>query len=49
MGEHMRFAPHDFVYSFLTRTGRMSDERLRREAPQFMRAYESQAKAVSNG
>jgi 2-polyprenyl-6-methoxyphenol hydroxylase-like FAD-dependent oxidoreductase len=49
MGEHMRLAPHDFVYSFLTRTGRMSDERLRREAPQFMRAYESQVKAVSNG
>jgi len=49
MGEHMALAPHDFVYSFLTRTGRMSDERLRREAPQFMRAYETQVKAVSNG
>jgi len=48
MGEHMALAPYDFVYSFLTRTGRMTDERLRSEAPQFMRAYESRHKAVSN-
>jgi 2-polyprenyl-6-methoxyphenol hydroxylase-like FAD-dependent oxidoreductase len=49
MGEHMALAPDDFVYSFLTRTGRMTDERLRSEAPLFMRRYESQHRAVSNG
>jgi 2-polyprenyl-6-methoxyphenol hydroxylase-like FAD-dependent oxidoreductase len=48
MGEHRALAPHDFVYSFLTRTGRMTDERLRAEAPQFMRAYESQHRVVSH-
>jgi 2-polyprenyl-6-methoxyphenol hydroxylase-like FAD-dependent oxidoreductase len=48
MGEHMALAPHDFVYSFLTRTGRMTDERLRSEAPQFMRRYEGEHRAVSN-
>ncbi|MGE5147879.1 MAG: FAD-dependent monooxygenase [Candidatus Eiseniibacteriota bacterium] len=48
MGEHMRLAPYDFVYSFLTRTGRMTDERLHAEMPQFMRRYDSQHRAVSH-
>lgn len=48
MGEIMDLPPNDFVYSFLTRTGRMTDERLRAEMPQFMRRYDSQHKAVSN-
>jgi 2-polyprenyl-6-methoxyphenol hydroxylase-like FAD-dependent oxidoreductase len=48
MGEIMDMPPYDFVYSFLTRTGRMTDERLRAEMPQFMRRYDSQHRAVSN-
>lgn len=41
MGRHMNLAPHDFVYSFLTRTERMTDDRLRREMPDFMREYDA--------
>jgi 2-polyprenyl-6-methoxyphenol hydroxylase-like FAD-dependent oxidoreductase len=48
MGEFMSLSPYDFVYSFLTRTGRMTDERLRSEMPQFMRRYDSQHRAVSH-
>jgi 2-polyprenyl-6-methoxyphenol hydroxylase-like FAD-dependent oxidoreductase len=40
MGEHMRLTPHDFVYSYITRSGRISDERLRQIAPSFMATYE---------
>jgi hypothetical protein len=35
-------APLEFVYDFMTRTGRMDNERLRREHPQFMARYEKQ-------
>jgi 2-polyprenyl-6-methoxyphenol hydroxylase-like FAD-dependent oxidoreductase len=34
-------APMDFVYDFMTRTGRMDDARLREQHPQFMARYES--------
>ena len=34
-------APLDFVYDFMTRTGRMDDARLREQHPQFMRRYEA--------
>jgi len=40
MAEHMRLEPHDFVYSYITRSGRISDERLRQISPSFMAAYE---------
>lgn len=41
MGTHMDLLPYDFVYSFLTRTKRMTKDRLRREMPGFMREYEN--------
>ena len=40
MAEHMRLEPHDFVYSYITRTGRIGAERLRQIAPSFMATYE---------
>ena len=33
--------PIDFVFDFMTRTGRMDDARLREQHPQFMRRYEA--------
>ncbi|MGH8731691.1 MAG: FAD-dependent monooxygenase, partial [Burkholderiales bacterium] len=39
MAEHMRLQPHDFVYSYITRSGRIGDERLSRIAPSFMADY----------
>jgi len=37
--EHMRLAPYDFAYSYITRSGRVDDERLRGMAPRFMAAH----------
>jgi hypothetical protein len=31
--------PHDFVYSYIIRSGRISDKRLSRIAPSFMADY----------
>jgi 2-polyprenyl-6-methoxyphenol hydroxylase-like FAD-dependent oxidoreductase len=36
-----QLGPLDFVYDFMTRTGRMNDERLRRDHPRFMAHYEA--------
>jgi 2-polyprenyl-6-methoxyphenol hydroxylase-like FAD-dependent oxidoreductase len=47
MAEHMRLEPHDFVYSYITRSGRISDERLRQIAPSFMAAYERHRRAAA--
>lgn len=38
---HMQLAPRDFAMSYVTRSGRISDERLRAMAPDFMRWYEA--------
>ncbi|TAK49847.1 MAG: monooxygenase [Xanthobacteraceae bacterium] len=38
--EHMKMAPLDFVYGYITRSGRVDPARLRRMSPQFMARYE---------
>ena len=37
---HMRLAPLDFAYSYITRSARIDDERLREMSPFFMARYE---------
>ena len=39
--EHMRLAPLDFAHSYITRTGRIDDERLRAMSPGFMARYDA--------
>jgi 2-polyprenyl-6-methoxyphenol hydroxylase-like FAD-dependent oxidoreductase len=40
--EHMRLAPLDFAYSYITRSGRVHNDRLREMAPSFMARYDAQ-------
>lgn len=39
--QHMALDPLDFAYAYITRSGRVDDERLRRLAPRFMAEYEA--------
>ena len=39
-GEHMRLAPLDFAMSYITRSGRVDLERLRKASPRFVARYE---------
>lgn len=38
-GERMKADPYDFVYSYIKRSGRLNDERMRSIAPSFMKEY----------
>jgi 2-polyprenyl-6-methoxyphenol hydroxylase-like FAD-dependent oxidoreductase len=41
--DHMRLAPLEFAMSYMTRSGRVDLERLRRTSPEFITAYEAHA------
>jgi 2-polyprenyl-6-methoxyphenol hydroxylase-like FAD-dependent oxidoreductase len=44
--EHMKLPPIEFGYSYITRSGRVDDDRLRRSAPKFMTSYDAR---IENG
>jgi 2-polyprenyl-6-methoxyphenol hydroxylase-like FAD-dependent oxidoreductase len=44
---HMALAPYDFAMSYLSRTGRMDIERIRKMAPKFVAEYERQTRGAA--
>jgi 2-polyprenyl-6-methoxyphenol hydroxylase-like FAD-dependent oxidoreductase len=43
--EHMKMAPLDLAYSYITRSGRIADEKLRAMSPKFMQRYKTRRHA----
>ncbi|MFQ5955623.1 MAG: FAD-dependent monooxygenase [Kiloniellales bacterium] len=41
MADLVRLEPYEFAHAYMTRTGRVSDQRLERIAPDFMRRYQA--------
>ena len=46
---HMALDPYPFAYSYMTRSGRMSRQRLRQTAPRFVAAYEAARQGTGAG
>lgn len=44
-GDHMKLKPLDFAYSYITRSGRIDDDRLRAAAPEFVAQIEAHRSA----
>jgi 2-polyprenyl-6-methoxyphenol hydroxylase-like FAD-dependent oxidoreductase len=47
--EHMRLDLMDFAYSYITRSGRIDDARLRAMSPAFMARYEASRRPLPQG
>jgi 2-polyprenyl-6-methoxyphenol hydroxylase-like FAD-dependent oxidoreductase len=45
--DHMQLDPFDFAYSYITRSGRIDDTRLRAMSPRFMAAYQAAGQAAA--
>ena len=45
--EHMKLAPLDFGYSYITRSGRIDDDQLRTMSPRFMERYEAHSSTLA--
>ena len=48
-GDHMKLGLMDFAYSYITRSGRIDDARLRAMSPQFMARYEAAKMEARHG
>ena len=44
--EHMKLGLMDFTYSYITRSGRIDDNRLRAMSPQFMARFEASRRSA---
>jgi 2-polyprenyl-6-methoxyphenol hydroxylase-like FAD-dependent oxidoreductase len=45
--DHMRLAPYDFAMSYITRSGRVDIERLRKLSPRFVERYEAARRSAA--
>ena len=46
--EHMKLAPLDFGYNYITRSGRIDDSQLRAMSPRFMERYDAHSSNLNN-